>query len=131
MGTDWMNWLWVHLYSHLPLNPVIRDSSHFKVRHRILLFNFYYEMLYSLDSRNTKKLKKTKTEMLSFYKQQPYFSPIVSKKSRNDNVIFFMKYPKNNNITLRSLWNEVARLTLLNKVKRASSFNRDLRVFWV
>ena len=69
--------------------------------------------------------------MLSFYKQQPYFSPIVSKKSRNDIVIFFMKYPKNNNITLRSLRNEVACLTLLNKVKRASSFNRDLRVFWV
>ena len=39
-------------------------------------------MFYPLDSRNTKKLKnyktkKPKTKMLSFYKQQLYFSQIV------------------------------------------------------
>ena len=34
-------------------------------------------MFYPLDSRNTKKLKKTKIKMLRFYKQQPYFSQIV------------------------------------------------------
>ena len=31
-------------------------------------------------------------------------------------------------LTLRSLLNELARLTVLNTVKQASSFNRDLRV---
>ena len=35
-------------------------------------------MFYPLDSQNTKK---TKTKMLSFYKQQLYFSQIVSKKA--------------------------------------------------
>ena len=34
---------------------------------------------YSLESQNTKK---TKTEMLSFYKQHSYFSQIVSKKAK-------------------------------------------------
>ena len=36
-------------------------------------------MFYPLDSRNTKK---PKTKMLSFYKQQLYFSQIVSKKAK-------------------------------------------------
>ena len=35
---------------------------------------------------------------------------------------------QNNCNTLRSLMNELARLTVLNTVERASSFNRDLRV---
>ena len=37
-------------------------------------------MFNPLDSQNTKKLKKNKTKMLSFYKQQSYF--IVSKKAK-------------------------------------------------
>ena len=37
--------------------------------------------------------------MLSFYKQQPYFSQIVSKKAKTS-TSFFMKYSKNNNIIL-------------------------------
>jgi hypothetical protein len=36
-------------------------------------------MSYPLDSRNTKK---PKTKMLSFYKQQSYFSQIVSNKQQ-------------------------------------------------
>ena len=36
-------------------------------------------MFYLLDSRNTKKLK---TKILSFYKQQSYFSQIISKKAK-------------------------------------------------
>ena len=40
-------------------------------------------MFYPLDSGITKKLKKkTKTKMLSFYKQQSYFSQIASKKPK-------------------------------------------------
>ena len=35
-----------------------------------------YSMVFPLDSQNTNKLK---TKMLSFYKQQMYFSQIVSK----------------------------------------------------
>ena len=34
----------------------------------------------------------------------------------------------NSEATLRSLLNELARLTIVTIVKRASSFNRDLRV---
>ena len=33
--------------------------------------------------------------------------------------------------TLRSLLNEIARLTVLNTDKRASSSNRDLKVVWL
>ena len=47
-----------------------------------------------LDSWNTKKLKEVKTRMLSFYKQQSCFGQIVSKKSQNDNVIFYEKFQK-------------------------------------
>ena len=36
-------------------------------------------MFFPLDSQNTKK---PKTKMLSFYKQQTYFSQIVSKKAK-------------------------------------------------
>ena len=53
-------------------------------------------MSYPLDSRNTKK---PKTKMLSFYKQQSYFSQIVSKKAKIT-ISFFMKNSKNNNIIL-------------------------------
>ena len=53
-------------------------------------------MFYLLDSRNTKK---PKTKMLSFYKQQSYFSQIVSKKAKIT-ILFFMKNSKNNNIIL-------------------------------
>ena len=56
-------------------------------------------MNYSLDRRNTKKLKKTKTKMLSFYKQQSYFSQIVSKKAKIT-ISFFLTNSKNNNIIL-------------------------------
>ena len=34
-------------------------------------------MFYPLDSQNTKK---TKTKMLTFYKQQSYFSQIIQKR---------------------------------------------------
>ena len=53
-------------------------------------------MFFPLDSRNTKKLK---TKMLSFYKQQTYFSQIVSKKAKIT-ISLFMKNSKNNNIIL-------------------------------
>ena len=53
-------------------------------------------MFYPLDSRNTKKLK---TNMLSFYKEQLYFSQIVAKKAKIT-ISFFMKNSKNNNIIL-------------------------------
>ena len=56
-------------------------------------------MFYPLDSRNTKKQKRTKTRMLSFYKQQSYFSQIVSKKAKIT-ISFFMKNSKNNTIIL-------------------------------
>ena len=56
-------------------------------------------MFYPLDSRNTKKTKKPKTKMLSFYKQQSYFSQIVSKKAKIT-ISFFMKNSKNKNIIL-------------------------------
>ena len=42
-------------------------------------------MFYPLDIQNTRKLK-TKTKLLSFYKQQSYFSQIVSKKNRNNKI---------------------------------------------
>ena len=32
--------------------------------------------------------------MLSFYKQQTYFSQIVSKKSQDNNIIFYEKFKK-------------------------------------
>ena len=48
-----------------------------------------YSMFFPLDSQNTKKLK---TNMLSFYRQQMYFSQIVSKKSQNSNIIFYEKF---------------------------------------
>ena len=47
-------------------------------------------MFYPLDSRNTKK---PKTKMLSFYKQQSYFSHCL-KKSQNINIIFLWKIHK-------------------------------------
>jgi hypothetical protein len=53
-------------------------------------------MFYPLDSRNTKK---TKTKMLMFYKQQSYFSQIVSKKAKIT-ILFFKKNSKNENIIL-------------------------------
>ena len=53
--------------------------------------------------KNKKETKKTK--MLSFYKQQSYFSQIVSKKAKIT-ISFCMKNSNNNNITLRSLLNE-------------------------
>ena len=56
-------------------------------------------MFYPLDSRNTKKPKNPKTKLLSFYKQQSYFSQIVSKKAKIT-ISFFMKNSKNNNIIL-------------------------------
>ena len=46
-----------------------------------------------------KNKNKTKTKMLSFYKQQSYFSQIVSKKAKIT-ILFFMKNSKNNNIIL-------------------------------
>ena len=55
-------------------------------------------MFYPLDSRNTKKIK-NKIKMLSFYKQQSYFSQIVSKKAKIT-ISFFMNDSKNNNIIL-------------------------------
>ena len=42
-------------------------------------------------------LKNQKTKMLSFYKQQMYFSQIVLKKAKIT-ILFFMKNSKNNNI---------------------------------
>ena len=42
----------------------------------------YKVMFYQLDSRNTKTLKKKKSKMLSFYKQQLQFSQIVKKKPK-------------------------------------------------
>ena len=72
---------------------------------KILPFEFYHEYnivctftFYPLDSRNTKK---TKPKMLSFYKQQSYFSQIVSKKAKIT-TSFFMKNSKNNNFILVS-----------------------------
>ena len=53
-------------------------------------------MFYPLDSLSTKK---PKTKMLCFYKQQSYFSQIVSKKAKII-ISFFMKNSKNNNIIL-------------------------------
>ena len=43
---------------------------------------FEYTLFYPLDSQKTKKTKKTKTKMLSIYKQQSYFSQIVSKEPK-------------------------------------------------
>ena len=40
-----------------------------------------------------------KTKMLMFYKQQLYFSQIVSKKAKIE-ILFSMKNSKNNNIVL-------------------------------
>ena len=42
--------------------------------------------------------------MLSFYKQQSYFSQIVSKKSQNNNIIFYEKQQK--------IWNLVSVLCI-------------------
>ena len=56
-------------------------------------------MFYTLNSQNTKKLKKNKTNMLIFYKQQSYSSQIVSKKAKIT-ILSFMKNSKNNNIIL-------------------------------
>ena len=53
-------------------------------------------MFYLLDGRNTKK---PKTKMLIFYKQQLYFSQILSKKAKIT-LLFFMKNSNNNNIIL-------------------------------
>ena len=50
--------------------------KNFKERNTFYLYNYLF---FPLDSRNTKKLK---TKMLSFYKQQAYFSQIVSKKAK-------------------------------------------------
>ena len=53
-------------------------------------------VFFPLDSQNTEKLK---TKMLTFYKQQMYFSLIVSKKAKIT-ILFFMKNSQNNNIIL-------------------------------
>ena len=63
------------------------------ISHNCLHFKFVF---YPLDSRNTKK---PKTKMPCFYKQQSYFSQIVSKKAKIT-IYFFMKNSKNNNIIL-------------------------------
>ena len=55
-------------------------------------------MFYPLDSRNTKNLKKQKLKC--FYKQQSYFSQIVSKKKAKITISFFMKNSRNSNIIL-------------------------------
>ena len=47
-------------------------------------------MFYPLNSWNTKK---PKTKMLMFYKQQSYFSQIVSKKGKIT-ILFLWKIPK-------------------------------------
>ena len=52
-------------------------------------------MFHPLERRNTKR---TKSKMLSFYKQL-YFSQIVSKKDKIT-ISFFIKNSKNNNIIL-------------------------------
>jgi hypothetical protein len=52
-------------------------------------------MFNPLDSQNTKQ---PKTKMLIFYKQQSYFSQIISKKANI--TIFFMKNSSDNNIIL-------------------------------
>ena len=52
-------------------------------------------MWYPLDEKSNK----TKTKLLSFYKQQSYFSRIVSKKAKIS-ISFLMKNSKNNNIIL-------------------------------
>ena len=59
---------------------------------RCVLTNFFLSILkfYPLDSQNTKK--KTKTKMLIVFKQQLYFSQIVSKKSQDNNIIFYEKF---------------------------------------
>ena len=53
-------------------------------------------MFYPMDSQKTKE---TKNKMLSFYKQQSYFSQIVSKKAKIT-ISFAMKNSNNNNIIL-------------------------------
>ena len=58
--------------------------------------HIHKDLFFPLDSRNTKILK---TKLLSFYKQQTYFSQIVSKKAKIT-ILFFMKNSKNNNIIL-------------------------------
>ena len=64
---------------------------HFKILNR-------HEMFFPLDSRK-KQIKKTKTKMLSFYKQQSYFSQIVSKKAKIT-ILSFLKNSNDNNIIL-------------------------------
>ena len=54
-------------------------------------------MFFPLDSHNSKENKKIK--LLHFYKQQTYFSQIVSKKAEIT-IAFSMKNCKNNNIIL-------------------------------
>ena len=56
-------------------------------------------MIYPLDSRNTKKLKNKKPQLLGFFCKHSYFSQIVSKKAKII-ISFFMKNSKNNNIIL-------------------------------
>ena len=53
-------------------------------------------MFFPLDSPNTEELK---TKMLTFFKQQTYFSQIVSKKAKTT-ILFYMKNSKYNNIIL-------------------------------
>ena len=81
-------------------------------------------MIYPLDSRNTKKLSnfgKGFCENTSAYK-----SPFL-KISPHGEVAF----PTSSWVILRSLLNKLACLTVLNTVKRASLFVRDLRVLLI
>ena len=59
----------------------IKLFFHLTQRNRLQLF-------YPLDSRNTKKQK---TEMLILYKQQSYFSQIVSNKAKITTLFFYEK----------------------------------------
>ena len=62
---------------------IIKLEIHLTARQRdkyhVVKTKFSCLMFYQLDSPNTKK---TKTKMLSFCKQQLYFSQIVSKKAK-------------------------------------------------
>ena len=56
-----------------------------------MISNCAFLLIYPLDCQNTKKLK---TKMLSFYKQQSYFSKIVSKNAKITILFFYEKQQK-------------------------------------
>ena len=60
----------------------------------IVTLTWAWSMFYPLDTRNSKKPK-----IKSFYKQQPYFSQIVSKKAKIT-ISVFVKNSKNNNFVI-------------------------------